>query len=61
MRSVAEYLTQAADFDRLAAGSAQPELKKKFADLANCYRILAEERRRLIMEGVIKSDDDPEG
>jgi hypothetical protein len=56
MRSVEEYLRQAADFDRLAASSAQPGLQKKFADLANCYRMLAEERRRLIAEGVIKDE-----
>lgn len=56
MRSVAEYLARAAEFDELASSTSQPSLRKRYADMADCYRVLAEERRRLIAEGEIKSE-----
>ena len=56
MRSVAEYLDKAAEFDRLAVDSADASLTKRYTDLAECYRLLAEERRRLIAEHVITTD-----
>ena len=34
MRSVAEYLGRAAEFDELARSSVEPALKKQFADIA---------------------------
>lgn len=57
MRSVEEYLKQAADFERLARESKHPSMQKRFADLSACYRLLADERWRLIAEGVIGSED----
>jgi hypothetical protein len=64
MRSVEEYLRQAADFELLSSQSQYPALQKRFADLAACYRLLADERRRLIAEGVIANENglpDPSG
>ena len=55
MRSIAEYLGKAAEFDRLAVEGDAP-LKKRYADLAECYRLLAQERKRLIDEGAIPSE-----
>ena len=56
MRSIAEYLGKAAEFDRLAADQGDAPLKKRYVDLAECYRLLAEDRKRLIDEGAIPSD-----
>ena len=56
MRSVAEYLAKAAEFEELAGSASEPALKKRYADVAECYRLLANERRRLITTGAIKSD-----
>jgi hypothetical protein len=56
MRSVAEYLTKAAEFDELADSASEPTLKRRFADIAECYRLLARERERLVKTGAIKSD-----
>jgi hypothetical protein len=59
MRSVAEYMDKAAEFDRLAADATDPTLKKRYADLASCFRLLAQDRARLIAEGALV--DDPPG
>jgi hypothetical protein len=56
MRSVAEYMNKAAEFDGLADRAAEPSLKIKYADLAQCYRLLANERKRLVDEGIILTD-----
>jgi hypothetical protein len=56
MRSVAEYLVRAAAFDELAKSTSEPSLQKRYADLAECYRLLANERQRLVAEGTIKSE-----
>jgi hypothetical protein len=56
MRSVVEYLQKAAEFDELASGAGDPALKKRYADLAECYRLLASERQRLVATGVVKSE-----
>jgi hypothetical protein len=56
MRSVGEYLARAAAFDELAKSTSEPSLQKRYADLADCYRLLADERKRLIAEGTIKSE-----
>jgi len=57
MRSVAEYLARAAEFDELARrASEQPVLKKRYIDIAECYRLLAEDRQRLIAAGEITSE-----
>lgn len=56
MRSVAEYLEQAAEFDELARSTCELALKKRYADVAESYRLLASVRRRLIETGAIKPD-----
>ena len=56
MRTVEEYLAKAAEFDELAGSINEPALKKRYADVAECYRLLADERRRLIGAGAIKSE-----
>jgi hypothetical protein len=54
MRTVAEYLEKATEFDQLARATSEPALKKRYADVAECYRLLASERERLIGTGTIK-------
>jgi hypothetical protein len=56
MRSVAEYLAKAAEFDQLAISASEQALQKRYADIAECYRLSARERQRLIETGAIKSD-----
>jgi hypothetical protein len=48
MRIVAEYLEKAAEFDELARSTSEPALKKRYADVAESFRLLASVRRRLI-------------
>ena len=48
MRRVAEYLEKAAEFDELARSTSEPALKKRYADVAESYRLLAIVRQRLI-------------
>jgi hypothetical protein len=55
VRSVAEYSEKAAEFDALAKEASDPGLKKRYADVAECYRLLASERQRLIETGTIES------
>jgi hypothetical protein len=57
MRSVVDYLTKATEFERLAEQTTDASLKKRYADMASCYRFLADERIKLIKEGVIVSDE----
>lgn len=56
LRSVADYLQKAEEFDRLAAETKLPPLKKRYGDLAECYRLLASERKGLVEAGKIQSD-----
>jgi len=57
MRSVKEYLARAAEFEALANKPGEiATLKKRYADLAETYRGMAQERERLIAEGVIESE-----
>lgn len=58
MRSVIEYLKLADQYDADAQAQTEPGLKKRFADIAQCYRLLAEERKKLIAAGKIASDPD---
>jgi len=58
MRSVAEYLKLADQYTADAEAETQPSLRKRFADIAECYRLLARERQRLIASGTIASDQD---
>ena len=56
MRTVAEYREKAAEFEKLAADATNVSLQKRYADLADCYRLLAEDRAKLIAVLEIKSD-----
>jgi len=53
MLSIAEYLDRGAEFHRLAEATSEPTLKRRYAELAECYRLLAADRQRLIKEGKI--------
>jgi hypothetical protein len=56
MRSAREYYERAIEFEELAKRADNPDLKKRYGDVADCYRLLAKERQRLIAEGVIKPE-----
>jgi hypothetical protein len=56
MRSVAGYLEKAAEFDDLARSTSESELKKRCADVAESYRLLAIVRQRLIETGALKPE-----
>ena len=56
MRGVAEYLRRAAEFDELARATSEHTLGKRYSDIADCYRLLAGERKRLIATAVIEPD-----
>jgi hypothetical protein len=48
MRTVAEYVAKATEFDDLAAITPDPALRKRYADLADGYRVLAKNGERII-------------
>jgi hypothetical protein len=48
MKMVAVYAAKAAEFDTLARRAVEASLKQRFMDMADTYRLLAEERRRRI-------------
>lgn len=50
MRSVAEYL------EALASTATVDELRKRYSDIAACYRLLAKEREWLIGTGAIEGE-----
>jgi hypothetical protein len=56
VRSVAEYLQRAAEFEALAASTTVDALRKRYDDIAACYRLLAKEREWLIGTGAIEDD-----
>ena len=56
MRTVDEYLYKASEFDTRARDVTHAGLKKRYADLAECYRTLAAERQRMIADSTIQSD-----
>jgi hypothetical protein len=56
VRTVAEYRAKAKEFQVLADETITPALKKRYADMAECYRLLAEERERLVKDGTLPSD-----
>jgi hypothetical protein len=56
VRSVAEYLERAAQFEALAASATVDVLRKRYDDIAACYRLLAKEREWLIGTGAIEDD-----
>src|SRR4051812_50148825 len=50
-RRVAEYLHEGARFYALSLGTSDLTLKKRYADMAECYRLLAADLERLMKEG----------
>jgi hypothetical protein len=56
LRSVAEYLETAAEFDELARLTSEPTLRTGYAHVAECYRLLASELQRLIETGALKPE-----
>lgn len=59
MRSVAEYLEKAAEFDELARSTSEPTLKERYVDVAESYRLLAIVRQRLFETGALKPEQPP--
>jgi hypothetical protein len=49
-------LERAAEFEALAAKASVDELRKRYADIAACYRLLAKEREWLISTGAIEGE-----
>lgn len=56
MRRVAEYLDEGARLYALSLAISEPILKKRYADLAECYRLLAMDLQRLIREGKVDAE-----
>jgi hypothetical protein len=56
LRSVADYLARAAEFDDMAHATDISALQKRYSDIAECYRLLVRERQRLIDEGTIEPE-----
>jgi hypothetical protein len=56
MRSIAEYLNRASEFEALAASASADVLKKRYDDIAACYRLLAQEREWLIGTRAIEGE-----
>jgi hypothetical protein len=57
VRSVAEYLERAAEFEAQAAATSIDTLRKRYVDIAACYRLLAREREWLISTAAIDGND----
>ena len=58
MRTVAEYVAKVAEVKARAERASDPALKKRYADMAASYQIMADERLRMIAAGE-KTDDAP--
>jgi hypothetical protein len=56
VRSVAEYLQRAAEFEALAAEASIEPLRERYDDIAACYRLLAKDREWLIGTGAIDGE-----
>ncbi len=48
MRMVALYLAKAAELDELARRLDEASVKKRYVDMADAYRLLAEDRKRQV-------------
>jgi hypothetical protein len=59
MRSVAEYLEKAAEFDELARSTSEPVLRERYADVAESYRLLAIVQQRLNETDALKPEQPP--
>jgi hypothetical protein len=55
-RRVAEYLDEGARFYALSLGTSDLTLKKRYADMAECYRLLAADLQRLMKDGRIEDE-----
>ena len=53
MRTAAQYLDRAIEFEALARTAPDEGLRKRYADIAACYRLLAKEREWLIGTGAL--------
>jgi hypothetical protein len=53
LRSIAEYFERATEFEQMAASASVDVLRKRYADIAACYRLLAKDREWLINTGAI--------
>lgn len=51
MRTVAEYVAKVAEFRACAERATDPTLRKRYADMAASYQIMADERLRMIAAG----------
>jgi hypothetical protein len=56
VRSIADYLQRAAEFEALAATTDVELLRKRYADIAACYRLLAKDREWLIGTGAVEGE-----
>jgi hypothetical protein len=56
MHRLAEYLEKAAEFDELARSTGESVLKKRYADVAESYRLLAIVWQRLIETGALEPE-----
>ena len=54
MRSIADYLQRAAEFEALAATTDVDEVRKRYLDIAAGYHLLAKEREWLIKTGAME-------
>ena len=57
MRKLNQYLVKSISFERLAEITDAPHLKKRYADMAAAYRIMANERKRMIADGTLSPED----
>jgi hypothetical protein len=56
MRTVADYLAKAAEFNLLSDRESDPARKRRYTDLTESYRDMASDRQRRIVDGAIKPD-----
>ena len=59
MRTVAEYVAKVAEYRTRAERAPNPGLKRRYADMAASYQVMADERLRMIAAGE-KTDDAPQ-
>jgi len=59
VRTVAEYVAKVAEYRTRAERAPNPGLKRRYADMAASYQVMADERLRMIAAGE-KPDDAPQ-
>jgi hypothetical protein len=55
VRTAAEYMEKAAEFEQMAGATQDPVLQARFSSIAGCYRLLAREREWLIEIGAMEN------